>query len=136
MNQCFGLMFYVYFEKEQSKKGNSMRNTSSDRNSHSTCVHHVGPIELWIPYKEFGLISYCCRDTAFLFYFVPQCLVPHKKHQENWFRIFNLKLYTEIVYCESFKSFGGTYRWYGYGKSMLFTSDIYTQAYSDVLILE
>ena len=29
-------------------------------------VHHVGPNERWVLWKEFGLIAYYCGDTAVL----------------------------------------------------------------------
>jgi hypothetical protein len=59
-------------------------------------VHHVVPNELWIPWKEFGLIAYCWWDIAFLRYFLIEGCGPPQEHEENWFSNFDLKLCTEI----------------------------------------
>ena len=59
-------------------------------------VHHVVPNELWIPWKEFGLIAYCWWGIAFLRYFLIEGCGPPQEHEENWFSNFDLKLCTEI----------------------------------------
>ena len=52
--------------------------------------YHVSPNELWILWKGFMPLAYCCLDIAFLRRFlIESCAHP----QENWFSNFNLKFF-------------------------------------------
>ena len=58
-------------------------------------VHRIVPNELWISWKEFAQLAYCCWDIAFLRHFQAQCCDPPQGRQKNWVWNFDLKLCIE-----------------------------------------
>jgi len=55
------------------------------------CVHSEGHNELWISWKEFVLLAYCCGDTAFWRCFQVKGCGPPQNLKETWASNFELK---------------------------------------------
>jgi hypothetical protein len=73
-------------------------------------MNHLGPNELCISWKEFGLIPHCCRDTAFLLYFVAiGCGSPKTEFRISSWSFSQRQASMRLVYGDSFRSFGCSY---------------------------